>query len=195
MLGPYLEFSSHIWSPQYKYLIDKIESVQRCFINRLFTRKLSGLSKLSYFPRLKILGLETLERRRLINDLVLYYKILNGHCNLVLNVAPSSCVTHGNYFKLSEQTCSIDVSKFFNLIELWTHGTVYLILFHLHHQLEILKWNFMRLILISDYRRMILFLYLSLFFSVLYCILCVFYMCFSSISVAVWPFVAYLKWN
>jgi len=115
-------------------LIDKIESVQRYFTNRLFARKLSGLSKLAYFSRLKILGLETLEHRRLINDLVLYYKILKGHCDLVLNVAK---VTRGNNFKLFKQTCNIDVRNFFILIELSTHRTVYLILFYLHHQLVI----------------------------------------------------------
>jgi len=48
-----------------------------------------------YFSLLKILGLETLERRRLINDLVLYYKILNGHCDIVLNVALGYSVTRG----------------------------------------------------------------------------------------------------
>jgi len=51
---PLLEFSTQVWSPHYKYLIDEIESVQR-----FFTRKLSGLSKLSYLSRLKILDLET----------------------------------------------------------------------------------------------------------------------------------------
>ena len=96
------------------------------FTNRLFARILSGLSKLSYFSRLKIQGLETLERRRLINDLVLYYKILTSHYDLVLNVAPRSSITRGNNFKLSKQTCSIDVRKFFILIELSSHGTVYL---------------------------------------------------------------------
>jgi len=38
---------------------------------------------------------------------------------------------------------------FFILIELSTHGTVYLTLFYLYHQLVILKWNFVRLILID----------------------------------------------
>ena len=118
-------------------LIDKTESAQWYFTNRLFPRKLSGLSKLSYFSRLKILGLETLEHRRLINDLVLYYKILNGHCDLVLNVAPSCRVTRGNNFKVFKQTCNIDVRNFFILIELSTHGTVYLILFYLRYQLVI----------------------------------------------------------
>ena len=41
---PLLEFSSRVWSPHYKYLIDKLESMQR-----FCTRKLSGLNELSYF--------------------------------------------------------------------------------------------------------------------------------------------------
>jgi len=60
-------FSCHVWSALYKYLIDKLESMQKFF----FTRKLSGLDELSYFSRLKMIGLKTLKRRRLINDLVL----------------------------------------------------------------------------------------------------------------------------
>jgi len=81
-----------------------------------------------------------LERRRLINDLLLYYKILNGHCDMILNVAPGFSVTRGSNFKLAKQTGSIDVRKYFIFIatELSTHGTVYLILYSLH-QLNILK--------------------------------------------------------
>ena len=120
---PLLEFSSQVWSPHYEYLIDKLESVQR-----FFTRKLSGLKKLSYFSRLKMLGLETLERRRLNYDLVLYYKILLAwslRYSIVLCIWFYS-VTRGNNFKLAEQTCSIDVRKFFMVIELLMHGIAYL---------------------------------------------------------------------
>jgi len=120
---PLLEFSSRVWSPHYKYLIDKLESMQR-----FFTRKLSGLNELSHFFRLKMLGLETLERRRLIYDLVLYYKILHGHCDIVLSFASGSSVTRGYNFKLAKQTCSIDVRKYFMAIELMMHGIVYLTL-------------------------------------------------------------------
>jgi len=91
-----------------------------------------------YFSRLKILGLETLERRRVINDLVLCYKIQKGHSDMLLNVAPGSSVTRGNNFKLVKHTCSIDVRKFFIAIELSTHETVNLILYSLHHQLIIM---------------------------------------------------------
>jgi len=47
------------------YLIDKVECVQR-----YFTKRLSGLSQLSYRDRLVNLNLETLERRLLVYDLV-----------------------------------------------------------------------------------------------------------------------------
>ena len=70
---PLLEFSSQVWSPHHRYLIDKIESVQR-----FFTKKLSGLQNLTYFQRFKVLGLESLERRRLIFDLVICCKSIHG---------------------------------------------------------------------------------------------------------------------
>ena len=108
-------------------------------MQRFFARKLSGLSKLSYLSHLKILDLETLERRRLTNDLVFYYKIQNGQCDMILNVASGFSVTRGNNFKLAKQTCSIDVRKYFIATELPTRGTVYPMLYSLHHRLKILK--------------------------------------------------------
>jgi len=53
---PLLEFSSQVWSPHYKYLIDKIKSVHRYFTKRLF-----GFRKLSYYERLISLDLDTLK--------------------------------------------------------------------------------------------------------------------------------------
>jgi len=71
---PLLEVACQIWSPKYRYQIDKIESVQIIFS----TRKLHGLSNLSDLDRLHVLGLETLEHRRLVHDLILCYKYLHG---------------------------------------------------------------------------------------------------------------------
>ena len=53
--------------------VDTIERVQR-----QFTRYIHGLSSLSYQERLCVLGLESLESRRLKHDLIYYYKIFNG---------------------------------------------------------------------------------------------------------------------
>ena len=73
MLGPYYSFPLGFGSPHYKYLIDKIESVQRYFTKRLF-----GLSKLSYCERLISLDLDTLEHRRRIYDLVFMVALCNS---------------------------------------------------------------------------------------------------------------------
>ena len=52
---------------------------------------------------------------------MLYYKILHGHCDIVLSFASGSSVTRGNNFKLAEQTCSIDVRNFFGnrIVDAW----------------------------------------------------------------------------
>ena len=73
---PILEYNSTTWNP---YLISdvlKLESVQRTFTRKLF--KKLNLSYNDYGHRLQILGLETLEARRVKLDLILTYKILNN---------------------------------------------------------------------------------------------------------------------
>ena len=58
---------------QYSYQVDKVESVQR-----RFTKRLRGYSHLDYPSRLNALALMSLEKRRLVQDLVLTYKIIFG---------------------------------------------------------------------------------------------------------------------
>ena len=70
---PILEYNSLLWSPTLKKDIISIESVQR-----KFTKRIPGMSGLSYHSRLKALNLESLELRRLRADLLLAYKILFG---------------------------------------------------------------------------------------------------------------------
>jgi len=47
-------------------------------VQRRFTKRLRGINLLSYCDRLTKLELNTLELRRLRNDLVMYYKIVFG---------------------------------------------------------------------------------------------------------------------
>jgi len=70
---PLLEYCSPVWCPVYKTEIIKIESVQR-----RFTKRLRGLACLSYKDRLQFLSAETLELRRLKQDLLTLFKIING---------------------------------------------------------------------------------------------------------------------
>src|SRR5437870_13784322 len=69
---PILNYCSPVWSPSSVGDILLLESVQR-----VFTKKIPGLENLSYFDRIKLLNLPTLELRRLHNDLILCYRILH----------------------------------------------------------------------------------------------------------------------
>jgi len=74
---PILEYCSSVWYPSTVTPINKIESVQRSF-----TKRLPGFHKYSYQTRLKILGLERLEIRRLYADLTMCYKIVHKLVNV-----------------------------------------------------------------------------------------------------------------
>ena len=71
-IRPLLEYNSIVWNPNYIYLIDLIENVQR-----KFTKALPSIYSLSYSERLASLNLDLLELRRVRFDLVYYYKVLN----------------------------------------------------------------------------------------------------------------------
>jgi hypothetical protein len=84
-----LEYCSTLWSPNSKTLQSKLENVQR-----RFTKRLPGMSSLSYQERLKHLGLLTLKTRRRFLDLVLMYKIVFG----------LSCLPAQSLFSFTKQT-------------------------------------------------------------------------------------------
>ena len=65
---PILEFSSVVWSPYFKTDINKIESVQKRFTK-------ACLPKLNYDERLSMLGLQTLENRRIMSELTVNYML------------------------------------------------------------------------------------------------------------------------
>jgi hypothetical protein len=77
---PLLEYASPVWSPSHLYLIHEIEGVQRSF-----TKRLPGLGNLTYAERLSKLGLQSLEHRRLIADLMFCFKIVRGYSSLDVN--------------------------------------------------------------------------------------------------------------
>ena len=63
---PLLEYGSSVWSTHHAREFKQAESVQT-----RFTKRLPGLKYLHYHERLQYLGLETLEMRRLRQDLVI----------------------------------------------------------------------------------------------------------------------------
>jgi len=115
---PLLEDPSQVWSPHHKYLIDKVESVQR-----LFTKRLSELRGLSYCERLNILGFQTLKCRRFVNDLTLCYKILHGLCDTSLSINLSNSVTHGSCLSLLNLLAVVTLGSISLLTRLLMFGT------------------------------------------------------------------------
>ena len=78
---PLLEYVSPVWSPTHIMLIRSVEAVQR-----RFTKRLLGMDQLPYTERLTQLGLQSLEQRRLITDLISYYNIIHGHSSLTFQI-------------------------------------------------------------------------------------------------------------
>lgn len=117
---PLIEYCTPVWTPHFSYLVDKIEKVQRHF-----TKQLNGLKNMSYSERLKILGIQSLEHRRLGYDLILVYKILNGltETSLLNNFKLQQFnKTRGHSCKLAKQHCTHDVYKYFftnRIVDVW----------------------------------------------------------------------------
>ena len=83
---PILEYCSTVWNPyipnrHYLRLTDQIERVQRYFTRRVYYQCKLDCSH-DYLQRLKFLNLESLELRRLYNDLIMVYKIVHGLVNI-----------------------------------------------------------------------------------------------------------------
>ena len=78
---PLLEYCTPVWSPYLISDIRRVENVQRYFTRRLFPMA----NRPAYQDRLKLLGIESLEMRRLKCDLKMYYQIMHGLVNLDRN--------------------------------------------------------------------------------------------------------------
>jgi hypothetical protein len=108
---PILEYASSVWSPSHIGLINGIENVQR-----RFTKRLPGLSDLSYTERLTTLQLHSLEHRRLNADLATCFSIVNGLNSLIYNEffsSPTYHTTRGHSHKISIPLARTDTRKLF----------------------------------------------------------------------------------
>jgi Reverse transcriptase (RNA-dependent DNA polymerase)/Endonuclease-reverse transcriptase len=106
---PLLEYCSPIWHPHKLADIDRLEDVQR-----YFTKRLCGLWDVPYVDRLRRCGLQSLELRRTISDLVLCYKIV--HKLIALNIEDffvfdTNSVTRGHCFKMRIPLCSTNLRQ------------------------------------------------------------------------------------
>ena len=77
---PIIEYNTSIWSPNLISDIKRIESIQAKFTRTLFQKLNTNYRDYQY--QLELLDLESLESRRLKNDLTLVYKFQNNVINL-----------------------------------------------------------------------------------------------------------------
>ena len=110
-IRPLLEYASVIWSPSYVGQIIRLESVLRDF-----TKRIPGCGRLSYNERLSLLGLETLELRRLKFDLIMCFNIIKGNNCLDLEqfftLNPNKNL-RGHPFKIVAPLAKTNSRKFF----------------------------------------------------------------------------------
>ena len=101
LLRPHLEYASVVWCRSTIRDQKRIEGVQR-----RATKLVSSITDISYPQRLQILGIPSLQYRRLRADMLQVYKIIHG----IDRVKPSSIFqlvdslrTRGHKFKISKQ--------------------------------------------------------------------------------------------
>ena len=109
---PLLEYNCAIWSPCFKKDIILIESVQRYFTRKVYSKLM--LPDTCYNNRLLNLGLQRLETRRMICDIVETFKLCKGF----------SCLKISNYVSLAtyKSTRGHPYKLFVNRMHSRVHG-------------------------------------------------------------------------
>lgn len=120
-----LEYNSSVWCPYYESHISALESVQRQFL--LFALKSLNWENRYILPkyehRLLLLDLNTLEHRRIIQNILLMAKIIEGeiNCPYLLSATEIRCPTRRlrNYTLVNMKTFNLNYLNYepFNLMK------------------------------------------------------------------------------
>ena len=116
IIRPIIEYANVAWCPNKRKHIDRIEKLQRHF-----TKRISGMRKLSYYERLQKLKLPSLEFRRVRGDLIEVYKMTHNYYDTksiksLLTLTSTDSPTRTNGFKLFKPRVNTYIHFFTNRI-------------------------------------------------------------------------------
>ena len=106
-IRPLAEYNTCSWSPCLKSEIKEVESIQRRITKSICQR--SNITFSSYEERLTKLNLESLQSRRIKNDLILLYKVVNGLVDI--DASNILCFSNLGGYNLRRHTQHIDRQK------------------------------------------------------------------------------------
>jgi ribonucleases P/MRP protein subunit RPP40 len=110
VVRPKLEYCIQAWRPYLKKDIELMERVQH-----RATKLISSLRKETYENRLKLLGLTTLETRRLRGDLIEAFKIMKGYEDIswqTFFTMSSTAQLRGHHQKFYKHSVRLDIRKY-----------------------------------------------------------------------------------
>ncbi|KFZ61640.1 hypothetical protein N338_11579, partial [Podiceps cristatus] len=114
----YLEYCVRLWGPQHKKDMDLLDRVQR-----RATKMIIGLEHLSCEDRLRELGLFSLEKRKLWEDLSAFQSLKRAYKKVAEGFLTRACRdrTRSNGFKLKRGRFRLDLRKKFLLLRVVRH--------------------------------------------------------------------------
>ena len=111
-----LDYCSPVWSPNAKSAINKLERVQKKFVKHLCFLNRVEYNSSNYVDLCNKFQLTTLEKRRRITDIMLFYQVLHGkvNCPMLLSqiyfFLPSRRTRHTKVLTVKKK-CRLQVRK------------------------------------------------------------------------------------